>query len=263
MKLYRCKLDARPVYLFLVLFVCYAMTTNKLVKFLASTADFDKGLPPSRTTPIVLSDSKASYLKSQVETAIEHQILWWYHSGWTSEQGLKFLHENIDQAIRQYGKIHLYVWLGTCDLTLKSQRNGYIYLNLDHGASRLIHNFEKIVEVSKNKNFRATFLELPYYSIKNWNSNRGHRNPDSFDTQDSLLKDSVKLVNEHINRLNVQNRLNKPSFNVDLVRCRSNRGRRTKYFNNYNLYKDGIHPDVDLSKCWLRKITLQIRADCY
>lgn len=238
------------------------MTTNKLVKFLNETAGFDTDLPPLKITPVVLSDSKASYLKSQVTTNFEQQIVWWYRSGWNSEQGLKFLRDNIDQAIRQHGNIHLYVWLGTCDLTLKSQRNGYIYLNLDHGASGLIHNLEKIVEVGKNKNFKVTFLELPHYSIKIWNSNKGHRNPSSFDTQDDLLKDSVKLVNEHINRLNVQNRSNKPSYNVDLQRCRSNRGRRTKYYNNYNLYKDGIHPDTDLSKCWLRKLTLQIRKDC-
>ena len=61
------------------------MTTNKLVKFLNETAGFDIDLPPLKITPVVLSDSKASYLKSQVLTNFEQQVVWWYHSGWNSE----------------------------------------------------------------------------------------------------------------------------------------------------------------------------------
>lgn len=52
------------------------MTTNKLVKFLNETAGFDIDLPPLKITPVVLSDSKASYLKSQVLTNLEQQVVW-------------------------------------------------------------------------------------------------------------------------------------------------------------------------------------------
>lgn len=249
---------------------------EKVRKFLVDTSNFDAFLPQLKVTPMVLTDSKGSYLKSEVSTAIESSVIWWYNSGWNSDTGLGYLTRNVTAAIRTYGRIHVYVWLGTCDLTkklryLRSESSrapvrGCIDLNPEHSGARLISNFEKISELARRHKFKLTFLELPVYSIREYNKNRGHDEPDIFSQNDKQLQTRIKVVNEHIERLNNLNQFDNkkiPRFNCDLSRNRKNRGRRSKKYYTFGLYRDGLHPDELLSKCWLRKITIKIKQDCY
>ena len=94
------------------------MSLSKCRKYLRETAKFDVDLPPM--SPIFLSDSKASYLQSQVTFEIENEIVWWYNTDWDSYTAAEDVRLNIDEAIRYYGPIHLYVWVSTCNFTLKT-----------------------------------------------------------------------------------------------------------------------------------------------
>ena len=236
------------------------MSLKKCEKFVRNTEGFDSDLPPLTRQPILLGDSKVGYLKTAVTSYIENQIILWYGGGWDSETGLNYLLDNIDGALQKYRQIHLYVWLGTCNLTKKINR--FVYLNPKRGNAQLIYHLELISKVADSKKFKVTFLEIPFFSLRKWNIKKGHRAPETFRVQDKLLQARTKVANEHIQRINRLNRAGFRSLNVDLEVTRKNRGRKGKKYYTHKLYTDGIHPNHDLSKCWLRKLTLQIKLDC-
>ena len=46
-----------------------------------------------------------------------------------------------------------------------------------------------------------------------------------------------------------------PKFSMDLLKnTTTNKGKRSRYYYNYHLYTDGIHPSDDLAKLWLLRI---------
>ena len=237
------------------------MSLKKCRKFLRSTEGFDQNLPPIKRQPIVLSDSKASYLHNEATRFIENEIIWWYGSGWDSNVAHTYLLSQIEEAILTYGRIHLYVWLGTCNLTVKKGR--YVYLNPEHGVAQFIADCESIASLARQRKFKLTFLEIPHFSINKWNELKGHKKPDKFVLRDKVLEKRTQIANEHIQRINNLNQVTIRPLNVDLEVTRKNKARRAKRYYNHNLYKDGIHPLPELSRCWLRKLTMQIRADCY
>ncbi|CAC5371045.1 unnamed protein product [Mytilus coruscus] len=76
-----------------------------------------------KNIPVVLSDSKGRYLKDQtVDKHPERKIVWWIHPGTTVQQNLQWLQEKAVKTFQDLGQIHitLFIWLGTCDLTFKT-----------------------------------------------------------------------------------------------------------------------------------------------
>ena len=242
------------------------MSLAKIEKFLRDTTTVDQGLPNLRVTPIILTDSKGRYLKSQISSQIEGSVVWWYGGGWNSDKGLSFLTENIKDAQCRHVRVHVYVWLGTCDLTIRTGTKGHICLNPIHGGENLVQNLEKISDLGRSRKFKVTFLELPVYSIREYNKYHKHSDPESFSEDDKELQLRIKAVNEHIVRINESNQVIStkiPRFNNDLSNKRKNKGKRSRKYYTFGLLKDGLHPNDRLSKCWLRKICIKIRFDCY
>lgn len=161
----------------------------------------------------------------------ERTIIWKCAKGRNSSEGVEYIRRNIDNWIRQYSSIWLYVQLGTCDFTTLT-KDSHRYLNLDivpegeinHSAVS-IRNFEKIAEIAQSKHVKVTLIEIPYFSIKRWNIRRRHPRPHIFERQDRNLSVIIRSVNEHIHRINRLNRIQSPLLNVDLETSRKNRGR--------------------------------------
>ena len=245
------------------------MSIRKLHKYVSSTDGYDHDLPPLRITPIVISDSKGVYLEQLCRSQIERDIVWKCVRSRNSSAGLEYISSRINSWIRQYGHIRLYVLLGTCDFTTLSKGHER-YLNLNENKPGeiqdsviSIRNFERISELAHSRNTDVTFFEIPFFSIKKWNASHGHPRPFMFDIDDRNLSVIIKSVNEHIHRINRLNQAHAPLLNVDLEISRKNRNQRIRYYTSYNLYRDGVHPTHELNKCWLRKLTVQIRKDCY
>ena len=115
---------------------------------------------------------------------IEESIKWKYKGGRTAPEGSRWLRANFKQMQRKYGEISVCFWLGRCDMTrtlgkLIRLRKDY----LDYAALLLI-KLEKLIKFANIHNFTLTFLEIPIYSIKEYNASKGHSNPDKFEEQD-------------------------------------------------------------------------------
>ena len=239
------------------------MSDVKLRKYLEKTSDLEIGLGPRKCVPILLSDSKGSYLSRQVSNRIESNIVWKYRSGRNSQDGLEWVQTHIDAEIEKYELARLYVWLGTCDLTEKSKKFISLKAEDEKACAKLIRRFKIISNVAKRKKFRVTFLELPVYSIKEWNRHAGHKDPESFDKQDRDLQVRITVINEYIRKINEENRTRSPKFSLDLIRSRKYKGRSCIYRYNFGLYKDDIHPNPLLSQYWVRKVAEQVKSKCY
>jgi hypothetical protein len=90
------------------------MANNKLRKYLKKmpVTEGEKQL-----TPCILTDSKGRYLRELCNFDKEREIIWWEYSDRTTSKGYSWLVDNLDRQITCVGNVHVYIWLGTCDLT--------------------------------------------------------------------------------------------------------------------------------------------------
>ena len=221
----------------------------------------------------LLSASKGFNLKRALdENPLE--IKFWCEAGTTIQREIYWLHANLRHKLRQpeftdCKYLFLFVWLGTCDLTRKTER-GCIALreqNIDKAVSYIAGKLEELLDLlSKYQKVRPVLIENTYYSIVKYNESKGHPHPDEFAAQDRLLFEQITKVNVKIKELN--HRLGNPdtvtpSLNTDLQHRTKKKGKPpvTKY--NYNLLKDGLHPRELLSKVWVRKLVRKASIVCF
>ena len=243
------------------------MSLAKLNKHLARP---DTPLGNNRIyTPAILSDSKGLYIKEKIFSnhPVNQHIEWWCKRGATTEQQYKWLKDNIRDKIETLGSIWLYVWLGTCNLTQKDGK----YINIrsyDNSSVETVEtNLQNIIDtVAQYPSCKLTILEIPTYSIVQWNKKHHHKNPDNFKDQDNLLDQQVYTLNNYIRQLITTLRTHSPIFTIDLQshrKVKSGKHPENRKYYNFNLYTDGIHPGHTLARYWLRKISDQVKLDCW
>ena len=241
------------------------MNKRKLERYLENCASLTDGYLRQVQTPLLLTDIKGDYLSEHSTNRIENSIVWLGGKGWTSERGLDYFTSNCDSLRATNGDFHLFVWLGTCDMTSKSRRTRYVHLNSNYSrdAAKLILNLKKFSTLASRKNFPVTILEIPVYCIREYNKYQGHSEPEIFAEQDRKLHLSIELVNKEIRKINRRNVKISPKFNSDLEFTRKNNSKYNKYRFCFAQFKDGVHPNPLLAKYWLRKISEKVDLQCF
>ncbi|CAC5425531.1 unnamed protein product [Mytilus coruscus] len=245
------------------------MTENKLRKYLRKSVSPERGV--KFRTPVVLSDSKGIYLQNQSDSSAIDHIRWWVKRGAKSAERVAWLRDNIKEKIQHLGPIHIYIWLGTCDLTSITDNKGRISLTSSDNTTveNIVDQYREIVKIlSSYTSSRVTFLSIPIYSISLWNQYKNHKDPATFNDQDIDLRHQIDKLNFEIKELNTSINSVTPNFNLDILHnpsrltCR-NTSSSPRFQYNLDLYRDGIHPDRLLSKVWLKKLKIQMRKDCW
>lgn len=259
-------------------------TINRLKKYNDRPLTFNGTL---KRKPILISDSKGNCLKphSDLLSQFRYNIDFQCRGGIRFQEQYYWLLSNLKNKIRQYGNIVVYVWLGTCDLTLKISEDVLVsvpgnsynnfrkrktnFIELRHKTDReavsyLQFQIDRIVSfVSGFPTVKLVFLEIPPYSIEEWNLSKGHRDPTSFHSQDLKLAERISLVNEYISYVNEKVSVKSPRFKADLLKFRkSKKGDVKRVSLSFSAYKDGVHPGPVLARCWMRKLVTQILVDC-
>jgi len=242
------------------------MSEKKIIDYLQAPRSITIGTRFLR--PVIISDSKGVYLKHQIRHPEDRQLVWWNKSGTTIERELHWLGEHIHDKIRELGDIHLYIWLGTCNLT-KKNKDGTISLTSQQ-PNAAINIFTKLIKFQEllvpYPNCRTTIVEIPYYSITNWNTKvKGQRSDDRLN-QDRELHAQIDQLNESIHQFNDSNSVQSPLLNLHTKaskQVKRGRNKPRKKYTNYQLYADGIHPKHLLAKAWLAEFSQRIRKDCW
>lgn len=211
--------------------------------------------------PVFVSDSKGRYLKAVSQ---DSNIVWVYKGGANSSNAFTWIHKNLRKWFRKYKCISLYVFIGTCDFTVKERRYIYLHHDQDGVLQRIRNNLKGIYEICSSvcANVKLTLLQIPYYSIERWNAGKGHPQPEQFKQDDIFLTQQIDSINEFIDRLNQSIGTYSPKFNEDLRRSRKRPGKKPRYSWNFGLYQDGVHPCTNLSKSWFASIYRKMLRDC-
>ncbi|VDI44322.1 Hypothetical predicted protein [Mytilus galloprovincialis] len=224
--------------------------------------------------PVLLSDSKGSYIKREVTNLDELKIEFISQSGSRLRDSILWVRNNLHKRTKRYKNIHVYVWLGNCDITAKSGR--YLNLRFQNTSSIIKYIKDKLediilaIKVSRKKNTpRVTLLEIPHYSLVEYNSSQKHPEPRSFYEDDIKLSKQIDSINSVIRQLNTSalDNARSPRFSLDLTRpTKGHKGQRAKARSHYNfkhVYVDGEHPNPLLAKLWYQRIGRQMVFDCF
>lgn len=239
------------------------MSEPKLQRYLSSPDPDARNLSRQSVRPVIVSDSKGNYLKPHEDN--NYNIIWDSRGGRTTEGCLNWIHDNIIQLLKNHGKIHLFVWAGTCDLTEKNGQTIKLRDNQQEvivNVKQMCNNIKRLTTDGKNK-VGLTFLHVPYYSIGEWNTHKGHAPSELAVEQDSILRGSIENINSHLDILNRELQTHSPKFNADLVRSRKPKNGKIRYSVNHKLLKDGIHPDTLIAKVWMKNIQKIVKGTCY
>ena len=164
--------------------------------------------------------------------------------------------------------ISLYVWLGTCNLT----EYAHPFIRLRNNINEIITDtktdFHEIVKLFVHyPGCKLTLLEIPPFSIYEWNKKHKHTDSEQFINDDILLYKHIQEINDIIKEINTTLNTRSPCFSNDLhhpINTSKKEGKRalSDQF-NLNLYLDSIHPANLLSRVWLRKLSHKIKLDCW
>lgn len=236
------------------------MSNSKLQK---STAKLDANADCRlKRVPIFVSDSKGRYLKAVAESKTSLSIKWFCKSGSSSVDTYSWLRRNLENFLTKYYEISLYIWIGTCDLTVKEKKFISLRKSPNDGLESLKSHLLKIKELCSSAKIKLTFLHIPVYSIQLWNKAKGHPESDQFKSDDERLNTLIDAANQFIDHVNCSIGSHSPKLNQDLVRSRKKKGQKARYSLNFNLLRDGIHPGKNLSQTWLAHICKKIIVDC-
>ena len=144
------------------------MSVFKLNKYLEEPFE-----PPiSSTHTILLSDSKGSYIQSNFHSL--HPSFEFVHRGGARlGDQLCWVKQNLNSRVLSHGRLTLYIWLGTCDLTYKISRSRSIALR--HSSDdECLRYFQHIIQEFQSElvcfsTVKVVWLDIPPYSISMWN----------------------------------------------------------------------------------------------
>ena len=232
------------------------MTERRLTKYL------ERPLPSTclhrNVKYIVLSDSKGGYLKNQVSGLCgSTDIIWWYRGGARTAEQLEFARRKLGRELVGGQKVILLCWLGTCDLTEK--RGKFIQLRfseIDEGVCFLTDRYRSLLALSSSfTGVTVVLLDIPPFSIVEWNKAKGHPTSNDFKETDGILAQQIEVVNRWCSEHNTID-IPTPRFGKDVLRPSKRKSKETRYSLNFGLYRDGVHPSGLLSKVWLKRLIL-------
>ena len=207
------------------------------------------------SVPVVLSDSKGFYLKRHLD--FPNTIQWCCKSGGTTFEQCNYLKQNLQTLLEKYSKITIFVWLGTCDLTVKDELG---FISLASKTSDIVNNvyalYKEIYFFCRSfENVKLVFLEVPVYSIYWWNYFHRHPDVQQFREDDFILHDQISELNNYIRDINRILHVHSPCFSADLIKNRKQSSRNHSFLSyTFVGYSDGIHPGPELSRLWLLKL---------
>ncbi|VDI33955.1 Hypothetical predicted protein [Mytilus galloprovincialis] len=271
------------------------MSTVKVRKNIFSICLGDARKKEPKKKALLIADSRGRYLADEISTEkfIDIKII--------SEPGLNInkthiIWKSIKANIKKKDRAILFLWIAPCDLTTKEGK----FISLTYNTSKYHSKIDNLVTKfstlkaqieSRYKHTKVCFLECPPYSIKLYNKHQGHEDPNKFTEQTARLENQIFYLNRQIRRLNTQifrvrstnkplkdpnnnsqtikdrnkksNLYYSPNFTRDLLRQTKFPGQKTKYYTDFKILKDGLHPSPLLSKLWIRKILKRVVELCY
>ena len=239
------------------------MTEKKLLKFVEKPLVVNH---EQKKHAILISSSKGNYIKphSDILYSVNYNVEFVCRGGATFPEQFCWLQRNLHYRVRTYSQIVLFIWLGTCDLTQKHGK----FIQLKHcteeeAVNYFIYQTTRFMSyVSHFPSVKIVFLEVPPYSISEWNKYKGHTSPDQFHVDDITLNNRIILVDEFIRQVTEARNFSSPRFKLDVLRYTQEKNGPQRSSVNYNLFKDGIPPKPGLARYWMKRFVIKVTSLC-
>ena len=201
---------------------------------------------------LLIGDSKARGLQQNL--AYNTAITINYRSG----AKIQYLNTTyVQNLIKRTYRPFILLWFGTNELTRITRKpENYIDIidNIEECIPTLINSYLQYKQLiyTINRGSNVIFLEVPYYSIINWNKCKKHPHPELFENHQHRLELAINSLNEEIRKLNGEKI--SPRLANDLI-LSTKKSKKTQLKRiNYSLLYDGIHPTTTICKLWNLKI---------
>lgn len=236
--------------------------SSRIKKYLHEQPHTPEGL--KYRVPILVSDSKGYTLRNHCQD-FEFPLECWCHPGARTRQLVDIIEARIRKAIQRHKNIIIYLWAGTCDITYKKGKYIFLRHQSEQAVEDILKQYQRAINIiARYKNAELKLIDCPFLSISNWNTSKGHPEPESFKESDLKVTNQIKSLNKGIWKLN--SRLGKVSIRVSqyFIKRRKTRARKARTSVNLNINsKDGVHPGELLSLAISKNILLDTYQECY
>ena len=249
---------------------------------------FDINLGPVRNktrkkSAIFLTDRKGKYISEQISTEsfLEFKIASQLSITMETPETAEFIWSILKNLLEYQDKTIIFLWLGTCDFTIKSYTTKlirYTTLNYKTRIQKLVDcllKYKRQIE-TRYVYSRVILLECPPVSIIRHNKDKGHKHPEIFHIQNEKLEKQLKVFNSLVQDINlsyyskakntVQFMHMSPSITKDILhKTKGSKGskgknRKIQYYINYPLLMVCIQTNYSQSSGYVVYAT---KLHCY
>ena len=243
------------------------MSLTKITNYLAKPIT-----TPANTQiwhPILLSDSKAYSIKNNNTGLFPLEP--WAESGANLENRVTYLERRLPRALETHNRLVIYLWAGTCDLTIKPERSSKKIVVADFNDGFYVEFFAQIKRaftLAKRYPGRVQLklVDLQPVSIIEWNKTYRitTHNPEATAKDDRNITEAVQKINRRLREIAIEEGSSLVYFSKFINKSRGRgRARQSRYSINVNLLSDGVHPGPQLSKAFVRVLQEDINKTCY
>lgn len=207
----------------------------------------------NRNRAIIVADSKGRELWKQRDSNTHVSI--------TYQPGAKLRNAHLDATIKRHLNNRtiknpiVLIWLGTCELTIKTRKGFTLQPNIGDYVNTLISEYQTYKDelLLINPNLTILFLECPYFKLHTFNLAKKYVNSKITFAEQKTLEKAIIAYNNSLISLN---RISTPIISEDLVKYGKGKIRRQIQKNiDYRQLNDGCHP---CARLWHKTMADQI-----
>ena len=251
------------------------MSIIKLRNYIREEPQRPKGL--QNRTPVLVSDSKGLTLRNYCPD-FKFPFEQWCISGARTRDLLNIIKQRTTKALQRHGKILIYLWAGTCDITKKCGKEICIRNKDNITVNNIIRDYQSIIEYLEQfgADVILKIVDLPILSIQKWNTK--HLRNNQIKPQDlQKYKDEDKILTEQISDLNKRIwQMNKTAGHQPIKTSqfyfrtrggkvkRKQKSKKIRHSVRISLNKeDGVHPGKTVSLVITKLLLLDSYTECF
>lgn len=219
--------------------------------------------------PILASDSKGYTLKKYCpELRFPFELL--CIPGARTSKLTDLIRDRTDQALARHGKIIIYLWSGTCDVTVKEGKSIRLRNKDCKSIEHILSEFKSLIRYLDKYGSRVILriVDCPLLSISKWNNK--HLKPstkeiEKYKKEDKLLTEQLTTLNKRIWQLNLNLGFQPIKTSQFYFRTRGGKNKTTlRHSVRITLNKqDGVNPGKTISLIFCKLLLLDSYKECF
>ena len=227
------------------------MSGDKLDRVLERPLDEEKNTLTRH--PILLTDSKGYSLKKNHLGNFPLEL--WAESSKTLENRIDVLEAEVQRLSEAHNKSIVYIWAGTCDLTVRTKVGGKPKIAIRNKGTETIDRIKQQVERAFSiiqrfhGKIQIKFVDVQPVSTEKHNRQKGSLTDASVaHAEDVKITEQALEINRVIRAVSKDNNAQTVGLTRFITKSRGTKGGKPRYSVNFDLYEDGVHPDKKLAK---------------